>query len=109
MLIKWWEISLVLPVGAKIKFAEDKQSFEVKASNERFAVLTKPFNLEKTVFYTIVDLKEGVRWTENNLFWMWAETQKQCEEMLERINSNKTEISRRNVVSLNMDKIIFNS
>ena len=52
-------------VGDKIRFAEEKRPYVVRACDERFLVCTKPFNLRpKTVMYTIVDLVEGIRGTD---------------------------------------------
>ena len=53
-------------VGDKIWFAEEKKPYTVRACDERFLVCTKPYNLRpKTVIYTIVDLEEGIRGTDN--------------------------------------------
>lgn len=52
-------------IGQKIWFASEKKPYKVKAFNERFVICTKPFNLQKTVFYTIIDLQEDIRGTEN--------------------------------------------
>jgi hypothetical protein len=87
-------------VGDKIRFAEEKQRYTVQAVNDRFAVLTKPFNARKTVFYTVVDFAQEIRGTENLIFGMGAETEQQCEEMLERVTSGDTEVSHRNRVPL---------
>lgn len=45
-----------LKVGDKIKFKSEKQRYIVKAKDNRYLICTKPFNLQKTVLYTIVDL-----------------------------------------------------
>lgn len=51
--------------GQRIKFAEEKQSYKIIASNERYLICTKPFNARKTYLYTIVDLAEGRRGPDN--------------------------------------------
>lgn len=91
-----------MKVGQKIKFKEEKQRYTIQACNKRYAVCIKPFNPKKTVLYTIVDLKEKIRGTENLILSEGAETREQCEEMLERIVSGKTEISHRNKIGLNI-------
>ena len=97
-------------VGDKVKFRREKQKYTVMACDNRFLICTKPFNARKTVLYTIVDLKEKIRGTENLVFGAGAETKKQCEEMLERLTNEKsktcdfkTEISHRNRVDLDIE------
>lgn len=49
-------------VGDKIYFAEEKKPYTVRACDSRYLICTKPYNFRpKTVIYTIVDLKEGIR------------------------------------------------
>lgn len=93
-----------LTVGAKIKFAEEKQVYTVQASNIAFAVCTKPFNCQKTVLYTVISWMENVRGTENLVFGMGAETKEQCEEMLERLTQGESEVSYRNRIPLKIEK-----
>jgi len=87
-------------VGEKIRFAEEKQSYTVRARSDRYLICTKPFNPRHTVLYTIVDLIEGIRGTENLIFCMGAEDDKGCMEMLERLESGETEVSHRNRIPL---------
>lgn len=93
-----------LTVGSRIKFAEEKQSYIVRASNVAFAVCTKPLNMHKTVLYTVIDWHRNIRGAENLVFPMGAETDQQCEEMLERLTQGKSEVSYRNNIPLNIDK-----
>ena len=92
-----------MKVGDKVKFAEEKQRYTVQAKGERYIVLTKPFNLRKTVLYTVVDTEKNIRGTENLIFCMGAETRKDCEEMLQRLESGQTEVSHRNNIRLNYE------
>lgn len=48
--------------------------------------------------YTIIDLHEKVRGTENLIFGSGAETDEQCAEMIDRLSAtdNPTEVSHRN-------------
>ena len=89
-------------VGAKIKFKAEKQRYTVQASNERFAVCTKPFNAQRTVLYTIIDFEQQIRGTENLIFGMGFETRGLCEEALERLSKGETEVSRRNQIPLDI-------
>jgi len=52
-------------VGDKIKFAEHKRPFTIKACNDRWLICTKPFNPKKTFIYTIVDLLNNLRGPDN--------------------------------------------
>jgi hypothetical protein len=94
-----------IPVGSKVKFANEKQRYTVRASNERYAVCTKPFNARKTVLYTIIDFCERERGAENLIFEAGAETDAQCTEMLQRITVGETEISHRNRCELDIEEI----
>ena len=91
-------------VGDKIWFKGERQGYTVQACNGRYSVCTKPFNPKKTVLYTVIDHQEEVRGTENLIFGFGAETRQQCEEMLERIRKQETEISHRNFVALDITK-----
>ncbi|MCK5616321.1 hypothetical protein KAR91_81415 [Candidatus Pacearchaeota archaeon] len=86
--------------GDKIKFTEEKQAYTIQAKNKRFLVCTKPFNPRKTVLYTIVDLVEKIRGTEDLIFCMGFETVILCEEALKRIVSGESRISERNQIPL---------
>lgn len=93
-------------VGDKIRFAEEEKSYTVQAAGPRYLVCTKPFNLRRTTLYTVVDLMEQVRGTENLVFGAGAETRQQCEEMLCRLEGRDveigftTEVSHRNRIPL---------
>lgn len=95
-----------LAVGTKIKFKSEKNFYEIRASNEKYSICTKPYNPRKTVLYTIVNFTEKIRGSENLVFGFGAETDIQCEEMLNRLTKGETEISRRNRKKLDIEKII---
>ena len=92
-----------IPVGSKIKFSTDKRPYTVQASDNRYAVCTKPFNLRHTVLYTIVDLDQGIRGTENLIFCMGFESKPLCEEALERLQNGDSEVSHKNRVPLDIE------
>jgi len=94
-----------LKVGTKIKFTSEKQRYTVQASNRRFAVCTKPLNVQRTVLYTIIDFKEGVRGTENLIFCAGFETRKLCEEALGRLERGESEVSYRNRIPLDIERV----
>jgi len=91
-------------VGDKIRFVEEKRPYIIQARNARFLICTKPFNLKSSVMYTIVDLEENIRGTENLVFGMGFENKSLCEEALKRLSSRETEVSHRNRIALNIDK-----
>lgn len=95
-----------IPVGAKIWFRGEKQGYTVRASNVAFCVLTKPFNAQKTVLHTIIDWESDVRGAENLIFGMGAETDKECQEMLDRLTNGESEVSGRNYVDLDIIKYL---
>ena len=102
-------------VGDKIYFAEEKRPYTIRACDKRFLICTKPFNLKpKTVIYTIVDLVEGIRGTDNySIGWCDYYKTEDCKEMLKELqetyNKNDGElwlegtfISHRNRINLNI-------
>ena len=87
-----------LKEGSKIWFEEEKQGYTIQARSDNFIVCSKPFNLKKTVLYTIIDIKKNIRGPESLIFGFGAETKEQCQEMIARLESGKTEVSyRRNI------------
>ena len=105
------------PVGSALYFAEEKAPYRIKARSDRYLVCTKPFNLKKTVIYTVVDLEERIRGTENLVFGMGAETTEDCEEMVARLEGkrsplnpaipfDRTEVSHRNRIPLRVTRIV---
>lgn len=54
-----------MKVGDKIKFKSEKQRYTVSACDERFIIAWKPFNARKTFIYTIVDLRDNQRSSDN--------------------------------------------
>ena len=92
-------------VGDFLTFEEERLKYEVQARSARYLVCTKPFNPKRTVLYTVVDLADGVRGTENLVFGAGAETREQCEEMIARLEGRgqtefATEVSYRNRIPL---------
>lgn len=98
----------VVPVGAKIWFESERQGYTVRASNTAFAILTKPFNISKTVLYTIIDWELGIRGPSNLIFNIGAETDEQCLELLDMLTSGEIEVSSRRCVELNIRRAKLN-
>lgn len=96
---------MTYPVGSRIYFEEEVRPYNVQAAGERYLVCTKP--CFGSVLYTVVDLVEQVRGTENLIFCGGAETRELCEEMLDRLEGAgcdngtwHTEVSHRNRILL---------
>lgn len=98
----------VVPVGTKIWFEPERQGYTVRASNTAFAILTKPFNISKTVLYTIIDWELGIRGPSNLIFNIGAETDEQCLELLDMLTSGEIEVSSRRCVELNIQRAKLN-
>lgn len=96
--------SRVVPVGTKLWFKSEKQCYTVRASNAAFAILTKPFNISKTVLYTIIDWELGIRGPNNLIFDIGAATDEQCQKMLDMLTSGEIKVSLRRCVELDIIK-----
>ena len=88
-------------VGDKLKFAEEKQMYTIRARNDRYLVCTKPFNPKRTVLYTIIDLIEGIRGTNDFILNPYNyELAEDCQQCLKDITSGEAKISSRNKIPL---------
>ena len=94
----------VFQAGERVWFQSEVKPYRVRACDDRFAICTKPFNLQRTVMYTIIDLERNVRGTENLIFCMGFETDQECEDALIRLQNGESKVSYRNVVSLDIIK-----
>lgn len=93
-----------LKIGDKIKFINEKQKYTIKAKSDRYIICTKPFNLKKTVLYTIVDLERLVRGTNNMIFNPYDYAKREnIQECLKDLESEITEVSHRNCVKLDVE------
>lgn len=92
-------------VGNKVYFKTEKRPYKVRACNDRYVICTKPFNLQHTVLYTIIDLERNVRGRENLIFCMGFETDELCHEAMCRLVSEETEVSWKYYIPLDVEKI----
>lgn len=102
--------NLSITVGNRIWLDYEKKPYCVRAYSDRYLICNKPNNLQGTVFYTIIDLYEQVRGTEDAVVKMRAETDTQCWEMLCRLegiapNGRETKISAQTKVPLNIKRV----
>lgn len=90
-------------VGDKVYVPREKRPYRVRARDERFIICTKPYNPKRTVLYFIVDLKERVRGPDNMVFCSGYESDEDCAERLEELQSGEIEVSWRRHVDLDID------
>ena len=91
----------------KIKFEAERQRYTVQARNERFVIMTKPFNARRTYLYTIADLQRGQRGACNLIFGLPCDvnTPEGATEALEALKRGDMEVSARNCVPLSSSEI----
>lgn len=105
------DIKAITP-GFKIYFVGERIGYTIKACNKRYLICTKPYNPKKTVLYTIVDLKEEIRGTNNLVFNLYDYAkQKDIERCMKDLISGESDldglkITRRNRVPLQIVKIL---
>lgn len=97
-----------MSVGDKVKFTEDKRPFTVRAVSNRYVILTKPFNLEHTVLYTVIDWESGVRGPDN-YYSLGYETQEEIDHAMALFNGADDmihpEISTRRDCPINIESV----
>lgn len=95
--------------GSRVYFEREKRPYTVKACDGHYAICTKPFAAKKTVMYTIIDLKEGIRGTNNMVFnpYDYA-VQEDIDKCLSDLSSPEEclEVSYRNRVPLDIVKVV---
>jgi hypothetical protein len=92
--------------GDRIKFIDEKPLYTVIAQNNRFVICTRPYNVMRTCIYSIIDKWKGIRGTENLVFGLGFYTLSECQDALLRLNSKETEVSHRNFITTNIEKVI---
>lgn len=93
---------LAVDGAARIKFEAERQRYTVQARDERFVILTKPFNARRTYLYTIADLAWGVRGPCNLIFGLPNDvhTPEGAAKALAMLQCGEMEVSFRNHVPL---------
>jgi hypothetical protein len=96
-----------LAVGDKVKFAEERTRYTVRAvsADGRWAICTRPFNLQRTVLYSIIDFDSGVRGSDNMVFSFGYESDEQIAENMSRLESGVMEVSVRRDCRLNIESV----
>lgn len=103
---------LNVEIGSKIKFKSEKQRYTVMAHDARFVIAIKPFNLKKTYIYTIIDLKDKKRSSDNYYCRFDYNSTIECNEALKMLNETANNLgshgfwlSYRQVIDLDIEKI----
>lgn len=86
------------------------------ACDERFIIAQKPFNARKTFIYTLVDLKEGKRSSDNYYCRYEYDKRVECLKALADLNKSAAEkpynrdfwLSSRRDIDLDLERIDFN-
>lgn len=99
-----------LVVGERLRFADERYWWTVKAVTENFAALTRQaeFHPRGTLCYTVVDWRNGIRGACNLIGQGWGDgtyTEAECAAMLDAFEGNtercfQLEVSHRNWVPL---------
>ncbi len=86
----------------KIRLDGERQRYTIMAHNDRFFIMTKPFNAKKTYLYTIADLERGVRGPCNLIFGLPCDvnTPGGAATGLKAIEAGEMEVSFRRCVDL---------
>lgn len=91
----------------KIRLGGERQRYTIMAHDDRFFIMTKPFNAQKTYLYTIADLKRGVRGPCNLIFGLPCDVNSPegAAEALAKIRAGEMEVTYRRDVDLSPSEI----
>lgn len=94
-------------IGQKVQLGGERHRYTVMARNERFVIMTKPFNVQRTYLYTIADLKRQVRGPCNLIFGLPCDvnTVEGASEALAKIKAGEMEVSYRRCVDLTVEEL----
>lgn len=93
-----------LKKGSKVFFLDEKQGMTIKAINNRYAIVTKPFNAKRTVIYSMLDFQEEIKAPNNMVFnnYDYAK-QEDIDQCLKDLEDGVIELSQRRKAPLNID------
>lgn len=102
------KIKKIFKLGNSVTFTEEpKGPYRVKAVCQRYAILTKPYNPQRTVIYTIVDKLHKIRGPNNLIFNMYDyKIQEDIDQCLKDLNVGRNglavSIKRKRGIDLNI-------
>ncbi len=73
---EWTKDPAILKVRKDIKVWDkvylwwEKRPYKVMWRTKNFVIIQKPFNLQRTYLYSIINISEGRMWPDNLLFWL---------------------------------------
>lgn len=90
-------LATALSTGQRVQFSESQRWWKVRASSDdgRFVILTSPFNLQKTVQYTILDTERGVRGPDDRIFSSGYESDSDIADRMRELIAGDIQVSRR--------------
>lgn len=98
-------VKVVIRVGDKVQFEQSNRWWKVRAVSDdgKFAILTSPFNLQKTVHYTIIDNDRGVRGPDDRIFSSGYESDDDVNERMRELVVGEIAVSKRTSRCLPLD------
>lgn len=90
-------------VGDKVYVPNEKYPYRVRARDDRYIICTKPYNLQRTVLYFIVDLVDKWRAPDDRLFCMGYESDEHCKARLKELQEGTIKLSVRRGTPLDID------
>lgn len=93
--------------GTKIRMTGERQRYTVMASDERYAIMVKPFNARKTYLYAITDLEKKLRGPCDLIFGLPCpvDTPEGAAEALEMLRTGEMTVSGRRYKPLEPEEI----
>lgn len=94
--------------GDKVRMTGERQRYTVTAVDDRFAIMSKPFNARRTYLYTITDLKLGVRGPCDLIFGVPCamDAPDSAAKALTMLQAGEMGVSRRRCKALTDDEIV---
>lgn len=93
-------------IGDKIYFKGEKKPYKIQACDANFIIATKPFNIQHTYLYVIVDLEQCIRGSDNRYCMFEYNNPKEAKRALKYLRIGELEVSRRNFVPLDIERIV---
>ena len=90
----------MIGVDCKIRVPNERQCYTVRAFDDRYVIMTKPFNARKTYLYSIIDRVRGVRGPDNLIFGPMLSYVDQPRECLGLLQSGEMEVSYRRCIPI---------
>lgn len=90
----------IYKIGDRIRFAEERQYYTVRAWSPNWLICTRSFKLRDTVLYSIVSFEQQIRGPGDKIFNGPYETDDQITDRMHEIMSGRLKVSRRHGIPL---------